>query len=199
MTPPRGRQDGSKTAQATPKTAQEAPRTAQEAPKTAQEAPKTLQERLPDIDLRSGMARAWAGWSLLGAEGPPGRGVGGREKLAKNHAQDLNTPMGRRPGEFGGPAAQTPQDPPIRKTAKRRQTHAQPPCHCSYQGRRHAAKALYGEAAKRPRNSNSNTHTHTHTRSNRNGPSCGAAFGGVSILLSILVSYIRSGPSRIFK
>ena len=62
--------------------------------------PKTLQERLPDIDLRSGMARAWAGSSLLGAEGPPGRGIGGREKVAKKHAQDLNTPMGRRPGEF---------------------------------------------------------------------------------------------------
>ena len=33
----------------------------------------------------------------------------------------------------------------------------------TYQGRRHAAEALYGEAAKRPSNYYTNTHTHTET------------------------------------
>ena len=77
---PKTAQEAPKTAKEPPKTAQEAPRTAQEAPKTAQEAPRRPQDaprgpprhrqrlgdRLKDRDTGS----------LLGAEGPPGRGKG---------------------------------------------------------------------------------------------------------------------------
>ena len=49
----------------------------------------------------SGEPKYWDSWSLLGAEGPPGRGVG-EGKLAKKLADDLNTPMDRRPGEISG-------------------------------------------------------------------------------------------------
>ena len=87
---PKTAQEAPKTAQEAPKTAQEAPKTAQEAPRTAQEAPKTAQEapRRPQDAPRAPprhrpRLRDWDAGSLLGAEGPPGRGVGGRKQLAK--------------------------------------------------------------------------------------------------------------------
>ena len=90
---PKTAQEAPKTAQEAPKTAKEPPKTLQEAPTTVQEAPKTAQEapRRPQ-DAPKGPPRHRPGLedrdagSLLGAEGPPGRGVRGREKLAKKLA-----------------------------------------------------------------------------------------------------------------
>ena len=80
---PKTAQEAPKTAQEAPKTAQEAPKTAQEAPRTAQEAPKTAQEapRRPQDAPRGpprhrGRLRDRDAGSVLGSEGPPGRGKG---------------------------------------------------------------------------------------------------------------------------
>ena len=101
---PRRSQDGPKIPQEAPKTAQEVPKMAQEAPRrrrgrpgaaqdgprSHQDGPKTLQERLPDIGEAQGRLEDGVDGSLLGAEGPPGRGVGGREKqLRREDRRDL--------------------------------------------------------------------------------------------------------------
>ena len=107
---PKTAQEAPKTAQEAPKTAQEAPKTAQEAPRTAQEAPKTAQEaprrpqdaprepprHRPRLGDGSGIGMTGASWDPRARRG----GGRGRGKTSKDTAQDLNTPMGRRPGEF---------------------------------------------------------------------------------------------------
>ena len=96
---PKTAQEAPKTAKEPPKTPQEAPRTAQEAPKTAQEAPRRPQDAPrgpPRHRQRRGIGIGGASWAPRARRG----GGRGRGKTSKDIAQDLNTPLGRRPGEF---------------------------------------------------------------------------------------------------
>ena len=67
-------------------------------PKRPHDGPKTLQEGPPDIGKGSRIGMGGASWASRARRG----GGRGRGKTSKDTARDLNTPMGRRPGELIG-------------------------------------------------------------------------------------------------